>query len=71
MCTVINRNIFINLKKKLSSSKVLKLNKLFLKFPPVLYSNQINTFINQINNVKKIIFYIYIINEKVLVSCEK
>ena len=34
---------------------VMKLNKLFLKFLPVLYLNQINIFLNQINNVYKII----------------
>ena len=58
MCNVINRNIFLKLKKKLSSFKVIKLNKLFLKFLPVLYLNQINIFLNQINNVEKIISFI-------------
>ena len=58
MCNLINRNIFFILKKKLSSFKVIKLNKLFLKFLPVLYLNQISIFFNQINNVKKIISFI-------------
>ena len=44
-----------NLKKKFSSFKVIKLNKLFLNFLPVLYLNQINIFLNQINNVEKMI----------------
>ena len=58
MCNVINRNIYFNLKKKLSSFKVIKLNKLFLKFSKVLYLNEINIFLNQINNIKKIISFI-------------
>ena len=49
MCNVINRNIFLNEKKKLSSFKVIKLNKLFLKFFPVFYLNQINN-VNKYNN---------------------
>ena len=57
MCNVINRNIFSNLNKKLSLFKVIKLNKVFLKFLPVLYMNQINIFLNQIND-KKIISFI-------------
>ena len=36
--------------------------KLFLKFFPVLYLNQKNVFLNQINNVKKIITFIFIFN---------
>ena len=51
MSNVMNRNIFFNLKKKLSSFKVIKLNKLFLKFLLVLY-------LNQINSVNKIISFI-------------
>ena len=50
MCYVINRNFFFNLKRKLSPFKVIKSNKLFLTFLPVLY-------LNQINNVKKSISY--------------
>ena len=38
--------IFFNLKKKLSSFKVIKLNNLFLIFLPVLYLNQKNIFLN-------------------------
>ena len=45
MYNVINRNIFFNLNKKLSSFKVIILNKLFLKFLPIFYLNQINIFI--------------------------
>ena len=52
MCNVINRNIFFNLMKKLFSFKVIKLNKLILKLSPVLYLNQINIFLKQINTVK-------------------
>ena len=55
---MIDRNILFNLKKKLSSFKIIKLNKLFLKFVPVLYLNQINISWNQINNVSKIISFI-------------
>ena len=51
MFNVISKNIFSNLKKKLFLFKVIKLNKLFLKFSPVLY-------LNQINNVKTIISFI-------------
>ena len=60
MRNVIHKNIFFNLKKKLSSFKVIKLYKWVLKFFPVLYLNQKDFFSNQINNVKKII-YIWII----------
>ena len=35
---------FLYLKKKLSSFKVVKSNKLFFKFLPILYLNQINIF---------------------------
>ena len=55
MSNVINKNIFFDLKKKLSSFKVTKLNKLFPKFLPVLYLNQINIFSNRINNFESII----------------
>ena len=58
MCNVINRNIFYNLKKILSSIKVIKLNELFLKFLPVLYFNQKNILLYQITNVTKIISFI-------------
>ena len=58
MCNVINRNTFFNFKKKISSFKVMKLSTLFLKFLPVLYLNWINIFLNQINNVNKIIAFI-------------
>ena len=34
------------------------LNKLFLKFLPILYLNRKNIFLNQVNNVKKIISFI-------------
>ena len=58
-CVMLNkRNIFFNLKKKLSSFKVIRINKLFIKFLSVFYLNQINIFLNQINNVKKIICFI-------------
>ena len=53
MRNVINRNMFFNLMKKWTSFKVIKLNKLFLMFFPVLYLNQMNIFFNQINNVLK------------------
>ena len=57
-CNEIRRNIFFHLKKKFSSFKVIKLNKLFLKFWTVQYLNQKNIFPNQINNVKKRISFI-------------
>ena len=41
---------FFNLKKKCSSLKAIKLNKLFLRFFPAMHLNQNNTFLNQINN---------------------
>ena len=59
MCDVANSNIFFNLNKKLPLIKVIKLNKLSLMFLPVLYFNQINIFFNQINNLKKIISFIW------------
>ena len=49
---------FFDLNKKLSSFKVIKLNKLFLKFLIVLYLNEKNILLNQINNVEKIISFI-------------
>ena len=58
MHNVIHRNILFNLKKKLSSFKVIKLNKLFLEFLPILYLNQKNIYLNQINNSKQMIFFI-------------
>ena len=36
---------------------MVKLNKLFLKFLPVLYLNQINIYSNQINNAKMLMFH--------------
>ena len=58
LLNVIHRNIFLNLKKKLFLFIAIKLNKVFLKFLSVLYSNKKNIFLNQINNVKKIISFI-------------
>ena len=58
MCNVINGNIFFNLKNKLSSFKVIKSNKLFLKFLPILYLNRKNIVSNQGNSVKEIIYFI-------------
>ena len=57
-CVMWSREIFSLIKKKLSFLKLMKFNKVFLKFSPVLYLNQINVFLNQINNVKKIISFI-------------
>ena len=67
MCNLINRNIFFNLKKKLSSFKVIKLNKLFPKFLSVLYLNQITIFLNHMNNVKKNNFF-YLKKAKKVIS---
>ena len=55
---VIHRNILINLKKKFSSFKVIELMKIFLEFLPVLYLNQKNIILNQMNDVEKIITFI-------------
>ena len=44
MRDVIHRNIFFNLKKKISSFKVIKLNKLFPVFLPVLHLNKKNSY---------------------------
>ena len=53
MHNVIHRNNFFNMKKKFSLFKVIKLNKLFPEFLPILYFNQKNIYLNQINNAKK------------------
>ena len=39
------------IKKKLSFFKEIKLNKVFLKFLPILHLNQKNISLNQINNL--------------------
>ena len=54
MHNVIQRHILFNLKKKFSSFKIIKLNKLFLKFLPVLYLNKKNIFSNQIKMSKEL-----------------
>ena len=58
MRNLIHRNIFFNLKIRISSFKVIKFNKLFLEFFPVMYLKEKNIFFNQIINVKKIIYFI-------------
>ena len=46
--------------------KIIKLNKQFLKFFPVLYLNRKNIFFNQVNNVKFLTLEIYYVDKGIV-----